>query len=215
MAGAFSVSFAEIDAAKRYKLLTATVIPRPIAFVTTLGPGDRVNAAPFSFFNVFSPDPPLVVIGIEGRGGGNKDTAANIRARQAFVVNIVDEPLAEAMNLCAVDFPPDVSEVEVAGLATLPGVDVPVPRLAAAPFAMECRHHTTLGVGEDRSIVVGEVVRFHAREGLVDPATLRVDLARWEPVGRLFANLYSRQKDVFELKRESYAQWSARTGRTG
>lgn len=213
MAGAFSVSFAEIDAAKRYKLLTASVIPRPIAFVTTLGPGGIVNAAPFSFFNVFSPDPALVVIGIEGRAGRSKDTAANIRARQAFVVNVVDEPLAEAMNLCAADFPPDASEVEAAGLETLPSDEVPVPRLAAAPFAMECRHHTTLGVGEDRSIVVGEVVRFHAREGLVDPATLRVDLSAWKPVGRLFANLYSRQDDLFELRRETYAEWSARTGR--
>jgi flavin reductase (DIM6/NTAB) family NADH-FMN oxidoreductase RutF len=209
----FSAAFADLSASQRYKLLTASVIPRPIAFVTTLGPGGIVNAAPYSFFNVFSQDPALVILGIEGRaGGGQKDTARNIRAHESFVVHLVDEDLAAAMNLTAVNFPPDVSEAAIAGLATTPGTAVPVPRLTAAPFALECRHTVTLGFSTAREIVIGEVVHFHARAGIVDPETLRVDLDHYRPVGRLFANLYSRQHDRFELVRETLAEYQARVG---
>ena len=115
------------------------VVPRPIALVTTLDANGAVNAAPFSFFNVFSEDPPLVVLGLQHKADRTpKDTTRNIHRDGEFVVHMVDEPLALAMNDCAVDFPAGESEVAATGLATLPSVNVRVPRLAAAPFALEC-----------------------------------------------------------------------------
>ncbi len=132
---AFTVAFAEIAPRERYKLLCASVTPRPIALVTTISAEGVVNAAPFSFFNVFSEDPALIVLGLQHKPGNDpKDTTRNIAAAAEFVVNLVDEPLAEAMNICGIDFPPEVSEIEAAGLSLLPGVTVAVPRIAEAPF---------------------------------------------------------------------------------
>lgn len=209
----FTVGFADLPPRDRYKLLCATVIPRPIALVTTLDEAGVVNAAPFSFFNVFSDDPALVVLGLQHKAAlDRKDTTRNIALTGHFVVNLVDEALAEAMNVCAIDFPPDRSEVEAAGLDLLPGRDVPVPRIAQAPFALECRRTVALAMGPDREIVVGEVLRFHAREGLIDPERLRVVDARYRPVGRLYGEGYARQGDRFALARETYAEWAERTG---
>jgi flavin reductase (DIM6/NTAB) family NADH-FMN oxidoreductase RutF len=203
-----SVDFAAIGPAERYKLLCATVVPRPIALVTTVDADGVVNAAPFSFFNVFSEEPPLVVLGLQHRPDrARKDTSRNIAETGAFVVNLVDEALAEAMNLCAVDFPPEVSELDAAGLATRPGVAVPVPRIASAPFALECRRTLALAFGPDREIVLGEVLCLHARDGLLDEATLRVRAEAYHPVGRLFGDGYSRQGDRFSLRRATYAEW--------
>src|SRR4051812_33501223 len=131
----------------RYKMLISLVIPRPIALVTTIGPAGMVNAAPFSFFNVFSDEPPLCVLGLQARPDGSlKDTSAHIRDRGAFVVNLVDEALGAQMNQCAVDFPADVSEIDVANFSLLPSERIEIPRIADAPAALECRHYTTLEV---------------------------------------------------------------------
>lgn len=186
-------------------------MPRPIALVTTLDANGAVNAAPFSFFNVFSEEPPLVVLGLQHKADRTpKDTTRNIHRDGEFVVHMVDEPLALAMNDCAVDFPAGESEVAATGLATLPSVDVRVPRLAAAPFALECKRSVALAFGPGRELLVGEVLRIHAREGLVDAANMYVDLAAYRPIGRLFANLYSYQRESFAMDRESHAQWRAR-----
>lgn len=198
----------ELDGPQRYKLLSSLVVSRPISFVTTVNAAGVVNAAPYSFFNVFSEDPPLVVIGIGRRSDGTlKDTALNIEANGDFVVNLVDEGIAHAMNVAATDFPPDQSEIDPAGLDLVASSLVAPPRLAQAPAALECRNHTTLLVATDRRLVVGEVLAVHTRPGLVDPATLRLDLDAYRPVGRLFANLYCRTRDTFELVRMSYADW--------
>src|ERR1700674_3007981 len=124
------ISFHELDPHDRYKLLCGVVVPRPIALVTTLDENGKVNAAPFSFFNVFSEDPPLVVLGLQHKADRSpKDTTRNIHRDGEFVVHMVDEALASAMNDCAVDFPSGESEVAAVGLATSPSVDVKVPRL--------------------------------------------------------------------------------------
>lgn len=205
---AFTAAFADLAPRERYKLLCASVTPRPIALVTCVSQHGVVNAAPFSFFNVFSEDPALIVLGLQHKPGNHpKDTSRNIAASGAFVVNLVDEALAEAMNICAIDFPPEVSEIDAAGLSLLPGVSIDVPRIAEAPFALECRKHTTMSFSPTRELLIGEVVRIHAREGLVDAATLRVSMSEYKPVGRMFGDGYSRQNDRFDLRRGTYAEW--------
>jgi flavin reductase (DIM6/NTAB) family NADH-FMN oxidoreductase RutF len=195
----------------RYKLLCSVVIPRPIALVTTLDANGAVNAAPFSFFNVFSENPPLVVLGLQHKPDRSpKDTTRNIHRDGEFVVNMVDEALAFAMNDCAVDFPSGESEVAAVGLATLPSVDIRVPRLAAAPFSLECKRSVSLNFGPQRELLVGEVLRIHAREGLIDAASMYVDLTAYRPIGRLFGNLYTYQRESFAMDRESHSQWFAR-----
>jgi flavin reductase (DIM6/NTAB) family NADH-FMN oxidoreductase RutF len=142
------ISFRELDPHDRYKLLCGVVVPRPIALVTTTDENGSVNAAPFSFFNVFSEDPPLLVLGLQHKADFSpKDTTRNIQRSGQFVVHLVDEALAAAMNECAIDFPSGDSEVEATGLETLPSIDIAVPRLAAAPFALECRQHVALAFG--------------------------------------------------------------------
>jgi flavin reductase (DIM6/NTAB) family NADH-FMN oxidoreductase RutF len=210
MTAPFEADLTALPSELRYKLLAALVVPRPIALVTTLGPGGVINAAPFSFFNVFSEDPALVVLGLSAQPDGRpKDTLVHIRETGAFVVNLVDEAIAERMNLCAVDFPPDVSEVAAAGLSILPGVSIPVPHIADAPAALECRHYTTLEVSIKRHLIIGSVVRLHARAGIIDTERLRVNLDAYKPVARLFGDLYARLGEKFELKRQSFAQWQA------
>jgi len=203
--------FPDLSPHDRYKLLCGIVVPRPIALVTTLDDNGTVNAAPFSFFNVFSEDPPLIVLGLQHKPDRTpKDTTRNIRRDGEFVVHMVDEALASAMNDCAVDFPSGKSEVVATGLATLPSVDVKVPRLTAAPFALECRRSVALSFAPGRELLVGEVLRIHARPGLVDTTNMYVDFAAYRPIGRLFGNLYSYQREPFAMDRESYSQWSAR-----
>lgn len=205
------LSLKDLSRQDRYKLLSAVVVPRPIALVTTLDVNGAVNAAPFSFFNVFSEDPPLVVLGLQHKPDRTpKDTTRNIQRDGEFVVQMVDEALAKAMNDCSVDFPSGESEVSALGLATLPSVDIKVPRLASAPFALECRRNVSLVFGPGRELVVGEVLRIHAREGLLDTETMYVDFGAYRPIGRLFANLYSYQREPFTMVRESHAQWAAR-----
>jgi flavin reductase (DIM6/NTAB) family NADH-FMN oxidoreductase RutF len=138
--------------------------------------------------------------------GGAKDTTNNIRDSGEFVVNLVDEPLAEAMNLCAVDFPPEVSEIEVAGLELVPSVRVQAARIASSPAQLECRRLMTLQPGRERYLILGEVLWLHVRDGILDPATLRVTDAH-QPIGRLFGAGYVRTHDRFEMPRLSHEQW--------
>src|ERR1700726_1742992 len=198
------ISCRELDPYDRYKLLCGVVVPRPIALVTTLDENGKVNAAPFSFFNVFSEDPPLVVLGLQHKADSSpKDTTRNIHRSGQFVVHMVDEALAAAMNDCAIDFPSGDSEVEATGMATLPSIDVAVPRLAAAPFALECRRHVALAFGPGRELLGGEGLRLHPREGLIDAARMHLDFDIYGPIGRLFGNPSAPKRATFALSRES------------
>ena len=198
----------------RYKLLVGLVVPRPIALVTSVGLNGIVNAAPFSFFNVFSEEPPLVVLGLQSRPDGTiKDTPANIRETGAFVVNLVDEALAGQMNLCAVDFPSGESEIDAAGLELVPGKSVPVPHIASAPVALECRHYMTLEVSRERRLCIGQVLCLHVRDGIVEPSNLRIDIDAYRPVARLYGNYYARLGEIFQLVRQSYADWKSESRR--
>jgi flavin reductase (DIM6/NTAB) family NADH-FMN oxidoreductase RutF len=209
-----SFKFSDLEPRQRYKLLCGLVVPRPIALVSTLSPPGVVNAAPFSFFNVFSENPSLIVLGLQhNEDGSPKDTTLNIRVSGDFVVNLVDESIAEAMNVTATEFPAEMSEPEVANLRLTQSTLVRPPRLADAPAAFECRRVVSLAFGPQRELLIGEVVAAHVREGIVDPESLNVDFAALRPVGRLCGNMYARQRDMFELKRITYAQWRARRGK--
>ncbi len=189
-------------AGRAYAILASLVTPRPIAWVTTLGPDGAVNAAPFSFFNVLGANPPIVGFCPGDRDDGTpKDTARNIRAGHEFVVNLVDEALAEAMNATAATLPFGKSEVVAAGLATVPGSAVKVPRIAAAPASLECVEWGTLQIGGNR-LVIGLVKRAHIREELIDPATLRIRGERYQVIGRMASpHWYCRTSDRFEMIR--------------
>ena len=194
----------------RYKLLISLVIPRPIALVTTLGPTGVVNAAPFSFFNLFSESPPLAVLGLQSKpDGGLKDTSAHIRDQGSFVINLVDEALGEQMNICAVDFPPEISEIDVAKLTTLPSEKMKVPRIAEAPAALECRHYTTLEVSAQRRLAIGEIVHIHVRGGLWDADKMRIDMKQYRPLARLYGNFYASLGEPFTHVRQTFEEWQA------
>ena len=205
---ALDLRLSDLDQQQRYKVLSSVVIPRPIALVTALMEDGRVNAAPHSFFNAFSDDPPIIALGVALRPNKTpKDTARLSLLNREFVVNLVDEPYAKRMSDAAIDFPPDVSEVDALGLETLPSTDIKTPRLKDAPFSYECKHLVTLHFSAERAFIIGEVLRVHARDGLMDPKTLRINLEAYKPVGRLFGDLYAHQLDTYELKRPPYAEW--------
>ena len=206
--------FSELKPIERCKLLCGIVVPRPIALVTSVDGAGRVNAAPFSFFNVFSEEPAEIVLGLQHKAPGEpKDTTRNLTRAKSFVVNMVDEPLAETMNLCATDFPPGVSEMEALGIETAKSTLVEPPRIAAAPFAFECRRSMSLVFHETHELLIGEVLAIHARSDLTDAKTFYTDPHRYRPIGRLAGNAYCRQGDVFEMQRLTYEQWRKQTGR--
>ncbi len=188
--------------ARAYKLLAGLVTPRPIAWVTTQDEEGRVNAAPFSFFNLLGTDPPMLGFAPGDREPGvPKDTARNIRRTREFVVNLVDESCAEAMNLTSSDVGPEVSEIELAGLHTVPSRAVAPPRIAEAPVALECTEWATLEMGGNR-LVVGLIRHVFVREGLVDPHTLLVDPEAFLPIGRMeVPSGYCRTRDRFQMPR--------------
>ena len=153
-----------LEAQNRYKILTATVTPRPIAWITTLSASGVVNAAPFSFFNVFCEDPPLCMFAANLRPDGRiKDTVINIRRTGEFVVNMTDEPLARAMHDSSGDFPPEIGEPDYLGLKLAPSTKVGVPRLADAPWAMECKTWKRIDIN-NRQLFMGEGIHFHIRD---------------------------------------------------
>ncbi len=202
------LNFQELDSKTRYKLLTAAVIPRPIAFVTTRSPDGIDNAAPYSFFNVFSDDPPLLILGLQSRNNRlPKDTTNNIRQCGEFVVHLVDRPLAEAMNECSVDFPEEVSEFDVAGITRSSCRFVNVSRIEEAPIAFECRRTIMLQINENRELAIGEILYMHARDDLIDPKTLKLNLLKYNIVGRLYGDLYTPVTETFSYTRLSHSEW--------
>ena len=181
---------------ERYKVLTSFILPRPIAWVTSVGPTGVVNAAPFSFFNAFCEDPPLCMFAANRKPNGqDKDTFLNIQRTGEFVVNIADEPLAKAMHESSGDFPPEVGEPDYLGLKLAPSAKIAVPRLADTPWAMECKLWKMIDVNDDRRLIMGEGIHFHIRDELWDHEAMRVHMDRYHPIGRMFADRYCRTDD--------------------
>ena len=202
--------FDTIPPQDRYKLLVSTVGPRPVAWVVTQDANGVTNAAPFSFFNAISGDPPLVIIGIGGRKPGDaKDTGNNIRETGQFVVNMVSDANAQAMNITAIDFPHGVDEIKEAGLTTLPSVKIKVPRIAESPVALECERFMNIDLGTDRTLVIGKVLAVHVRDDCVlNAERCYIDNEKLDLIGRLHgAGWYSRTRDRFDLPRIALADW--------
>jgi flavin reductase (DIM6/NTAB) family NADH-FMN oxidoreductase RutF len=173
-----------LDREAAYKIVTGAVVPRPIAWVTTLNPGGGVNLAPFSAFTFVSSFPPMLGFNVGLRDGKPKDTRANIHAIGEYVVNLGDETMVEAIHNSSIDYPPDVSETEALGLATAPSVRVKPPRLAAAPISMECRFQQGLTFGKTGGeFMIGEVLLFHVRDDLISNG--KIDTAKMRPVCRI------------------------------
>jgi flavin reductase (DIM6/NTAB) family NADH-FMN oxidoreductase RutF len=191
------LDFDRLTGAERYKLLSAVVIPRPVAWVTTLGATGVLNAAPYSFFNVFGETPALIVLGLQHKADGTpKDTTRNIHRSGEFVVNILTPDLADAMVATAAAYPPERGEPEALGLEAAPSLKVAPPRLACAPVALECRRIVSMAFGPHRELLIAEAVAMHAREGLVDPETLRVEWGADYPLARLYADRYGRVEEI-------------------
>ncbi|MDX1932736.1 MAG: flavin reductase family protein [Capsulimonadales bacterium] len=194
----------QLSAQEGYRLLTGVVVPRPIAWVSTLGEEGTINVAPFSFFNILGSDPPTIGIGVGNRKDGSpKDTAANILRSGEFVVNLVDEANAEAMNVTAIEFPPGISELTEAGLTAAPSVRVTAPRIAEAKVCLECRLFQVVANGNNR-ILIATVEHVHVREGET-PETFRF-IGRTDGPGG-----YVRTRDRFEIARIRWTDWRGRS----
>lgn len=201
--------FAALTPRERYKILIGTVVPRPIAWVTTINASGTANAAPFSFFNCLSADPAIVALGVEFRpDGAPKDTGRNIRQSGVFTVNIVSDALLEAMNVTAVPFSAGVDELAHAGLEIADGTAVASPRIVMAPAALECRLHSFLEIGNSREIVLGEVVHAHIRADAIDER-LHIDPTVIDAVGRMGGHGYASTRDYFDLPTMTEAHFSA------
>lgn len=199
------------EASETYKLLTGLVVPRPIGWISSVDRDGTRNLAPFSFFNAICPDPPSVSVGIANLpasddGDRRKDTYRNISETGHFVVNIVDESLASAMNETATDFPSSGDEFEAAGLTPVPGEVVDAPRVGESPASFECELFESVRVGEGAggaTLVIGTVRLMHVRDDLVNERN-HIDIAALSPVGRLAGSDYAYVRQTFSMPRPSY-----------
>ena len=208
--------FAAISPREGYKLLVSTVTPRPIAWVVSQNADGQLNAAPFSFFNVLSGDPPVVGIGIGSHEPGRpKDTRRNIRETLQFVVNLVSEDTAAAMNITAIEFEAGVNELAEAQLATAPSKFVKPPRIAASPVSMECELLQIVELGPHSGLVLGRVLAMHVRDDAVpDSRKHEIDTPKLKLIARMHGTgWYARTSDLFQMPRIPRAEWTLHEGR--
>lgn len=195
----------DLPGRQAYRLLVDCVVPRPIAWVTTMDEQGRVNLAPFSFFQAVGADPPSIIVSIgRHRDGEFKDTGVNALATGELVVNVVTDELAEAMNTTAGEHAFGVDEMKLAGLTTSPSRVVAPPRVAESPVSLECRVSRRVPIGRDGGenqylVLVCEVVAFHVRDDIYDDG--RIDPRLLHPLGRLGGNAYSHPGEIFEMER--------------
>jgi flavin reductase (DIM6/NTAB) family NADH-FMN oxidoreductase RutF len=190
-----------------YKIVAGCIVPRPIGFVSTVSAGGIPNAAPFSFFNGISHAPPLLCLSIaqrEDNSSSPKDTLANILETGEFVVNVVDEALAEAQDRCAQRFPPDVDEIQATGLTPVVGVAVKAPAILESPVNFECRLVQHIALFESAyTLVIGRIVHFHVRSDILLPNGY-IDPRKMQAVGRMTGNSYVFTREIFTLKHNTF-----------
>ncbi len=202
--------FATLPAAERYKLLVSTIVPRPVAWVVSLDKDGLRNCAPYSFFNGFASDPPIVGLGVGLRGSNKKDTLSNIESTGQFTICLVSEAQALQMNITATEFGPEVDEITEAGLETVPSTLVKPPRIAGSPVAMECELFQLVPLGL-HTLVLGKVLAMYVQDDCVmNPAKHYIDTPKLGLVGRMHGRgWYSRTTDRIEIPRMSPEEWAA------
>jgi flavin reductase (DIM6/NTAB) family NADH-FMN oxidoreductase RutF len=195
--------FAQIGPTNAYKIMTSTIVPRPIAWVVTLNAQGQPNCAPFSFFNAMQGDPPLVCLGIASRPEGQKDTLRNIRETEELVIHCVSFRHSKEMNATSADYPPEVDEIAKVGLASLPSVRVAPPRLSDVPVAFECRLQQLIEVGQQRAIVIAEILLAHIHDDYVlDPQRCHINTPALDLIGRMHGRSgYCRTDQLFDIER--------------
>ncbi len=192
----------QLTARERYRLMISSIIPRPIALVTSIGNNGVINAAPFSFFNGVTSSPPIISISVGYRKGNAKDTARNIRERGEFVVNIVSESIAEKMNIASAEYPPEVSEISKANLQIIPSKLVSPPRLAESPVHMECKLYKLIEIGEGpNDLILGEVIRWPLNPDVKIDDRYHIDPESLKVIGRLGGPQYCTTNNIFEMVR--------------
>ena len=188
----------QLDRSAAYKLMISLIVPRPIAFVSTLSSKGRANVAPFSFFNGVSSQPPIVMVAVGRRSTGRKDTWNNVEATGEFVVNVVVPEIVDAMIVSSGEYPPEVDEIDLAGLTPLPSVRVKPPRILESPVQMECRLERLVEVS-GTAVILGRVLLYHVRDDLMEGGSVAPE--RLRPVARLGDDLYSYLGKIFQKSR--------------
>ena len=188
-----------------YKIMTGSILPRPIGWISSIDSSGRPNLAPFSFFNAVCSNPPTVLFcsSIRGLDGKTKDTLNNVRATNEFVVNIVTEELLQAMNASSIEAPPDFDEFNYAGLTLAPSVMIKPPRVKESPIHYECRVKQIIDISDQpggASIVIGSILHIHVDDGVMFGED-KIDLTALKPIGRLMGSGYCRVTDIIEIER--------------
>ncbi len=202
--------FAQIDPKEQYKLLVSTITPRPIAWVVSQSGEGVLNAAPFSFFNALSGDPPVIGIGMGSHQPDRpKDSRVNIEKTGQFVVNLVAEENARAMNVTAIEFDYGVNELKEASLTTIPSIHVKPPRIAESPVAFECELIQVVSLGSASGLVLGRVLAMHIRDdAVIDASKHYVDTPALKLIGRMHgAGWYAKTSDLFKMDRIPVQDW--------
>lgn len=204
--------FDAMSPSARFSFLTGAVVPRPIALITTLTPAGTCNAAPYTFFSIAGTEPPIVTVTVLPTPDGRmKDTGANILHSKEFVINLVSEDLAEAMNLTCIDAPAGVDEMTLAELAPAPSVKIKSPRVARSPIALECVLHSTVPLSSNQLIILGRVVHAYASDDIVlDAGEPLLNTNAMHLIGGMHgAKWYTRTSDLFAMDRPTWNDWMA------
>ncbi|MFI5303841.1 MAG: flavin reductase family protein [Nitrospiria bacterium] len=192
----------EQSTAANYLFMLNAIVPRPVAWISSVGENGVFNLAPFSFFNGVCAEPPILSVSIARRNGEKKDTLRNIEYSKQFVVNIVPLSLAEAMNASSASFPSEVSEFERVGLTPVPAQKVNAPLLFESPINIECRLYRLIEIGTPpggATLVLGEIILYHIQDDILTDG--QIDFKKFSPIGRLGREMNARIRDLFPLKR--------------